>query len=73
MAGNNEKHEKWEIHSVKPGLWQENWKKWKWEMHTEGLAICEGNWKSWKIRNTHYMSWNIRETLKNVENEKCTL
>ena len=33
MTRNIEKHEKWEMHTVGPGIWQEIWKSWKMKKH----------------------------------------
>ena len=44
-----DKREKWEMHTVGPGIWQENWKSWKWEICTLGREICWGKRK--KVEN----------------------
>ena len=36
MVRKSEKREKWEMHTVGPGLWQGNFKKWK-RRHKHGL------------------------------------
>ena len=37
-----EKREKWEMHTVGPGKWRENWKSRKCEIHTLGYEIWLG-------------------------------
>ena len=34
-----EKREKWEMHTVRPGIWRENWKSRKMRLHTLGREI----------------------------------
>ena len=36
-----EKREKWEMHTVGPGIWQENWKSWK-------MRITLVRWWNWQ-------------------------
>ena len=43
------KREKWEMHTVRPGIWRENRKSRKWEIHTLGREIWRGILKIWKI------------------------
>ena len=40
-----EKREKWEMLTVGPGIWQDNWKSGKWEKYTVGREIWQENWK----------------------------
>ena len=37
------------------------------------LECGEKHWKTWKMRNAHFMTWNMASKLKNVENETQTL
>ena len=47
-----EKREKWEMHTVGPGIWRENENHGKWEIHTLGREIWQGKLKKCgKIRN----------------------
>ena len=74
MARNTEKLEKWELHTVGPGLWRENWKTWKmrWKhcMNWNMVRNTEKGWK-WEMQTVgHETGW---ETLKILENEKHTL
>ena len=74
MASNTEKREKWEKHTVGPGLWRETLKKGgKWEMHTVGPGIWReiDNFGKWE---THTLGCEIcRETLKNMKKDKFIL
>ena len=45
MTRNIEKHEKWIMHTVGPGIWQDNWKCGKWETNTVGHEIWQGKEK----------------------------
>ena len=44
-----EKREKWEMHTVGPGIWRENWKSWKMKIHTLGREVRRGKLK--KVEN----------------------
>ena len=71
MARNTEKCEKWEMHSVGSGIFQE------WQMHTEttwNMAKKKKNTEKpgkWKMHTVEPGIW--RETLKNFENHQCSL
>jgi hypothetical protein len=74
MERNTEKLGKWEMHTVKPEIWQENWKKIENETKTQyDLEHGEKHWKMWKLRNPHCTTWNMAKKLKNGENETQTL
>ena len=49
IVRNNEKREKWEMHTVGPGIWRENWKTWK-KRHKDCLTLnmATNNEKDWK-------------------------
>jgi hypothetical protein len=71
---NIENVEKWKMHTVGPGVWQENWNHGKWEKD----PVWPGIWRKilkkrgkWEMHIVwHEISW---ETLKNMKNIKCTL
>ena len=50
---NTEKRGKWEMLTMGPGIWWENWKSWKWEMGTLGPGIWQETLKMWKMKNAH--------------------
>ena len=65
MARNAEKFGKWEMLTVGPGIWRENWKKHgKWEMHNVGSEIWRKHWKTWKMGNSHCRTWSMERKLK---------
>ena len=53
MVGNTEKGGKWEMHTVGPEIWQENWKFWK---------MCNTQNRNWNVgRNTQrHGKWEIQ-------------
>ena len=69
-----EKPEKWEMHTVGPGIWRENWKSRKMrntQLRTWNMArkTEKGN----KFSNVYSWTWNIARKPKIMENEKYTL
>jgi len=55
-----ENHGKWEIHTLGREIWRGKLKKVEnLEMSTVGRGIWQENWKSRKMRNTHFMTWNM--------------
>ena len=44
-----EKHEKWEMHTSGPGIWQDNWKCGSWEINPLGRELWRGKQK--KVEN----------------------
>ena len=83
------------MHTVRPGIWWENWKSWKmrnihcrswnmarntqkrekWDIHTVGPGLWRENWNMWKMRHGHCRTWNMaRNTQKfgKWEMHKCT-
>ena len=62
----SEKGGKWQMHTIRPEIWQETLK--KLIMHTLGPVICRGNWKKmWKMRNAHFTTWNMARKPKKLE------
>jgi len=37
------------MHTVGPGIWQDNWKCGKWKTHIWGLEKWRNHWKTWKM------------------------
>jgi hypothetical protein len=68
---NIEKHEKWEMHIVGPGIWRENSKSQKMRnTHFRGWNMARKTEKVVKFRNVHSRTWNMARKLKKMENEK---
>ena len=64
-----EKREKWEMHSVGPGIWQENWKSRKMRnTHFRTWNMARKTEKGGKFRNVHCRTWNMVRNLKIMEN-----
>jgi hypothetical protein len=70
MTKNIEKYEKWQMHTIGPGIWRElkitelrntHFRPWNMSRKTE---------KGVKIRNVHCRTWNMARKLKIMENEK---
>ena len=61
------------MHTVGPGIWQDNWKCGKWETHTVGREIWRRKQKKLKMRNVHSRTWNMARKMKIMENEKHPL
>ena len=69
-----EKREKWEMHTVGPGIWRENWKSRKMSnTHFRAWNMARKTEKYGKFRNVHYRTWNMARKLKIMENEKHPL
>ena len=69
-----EKREKWEMHTVGPGIWRENWKSRKRRnTHFRTWNMARKTEKGGIIRNVHCRTWNMARKLKMMENEKYTL
>ena len=69
-----EKREKWEMHTVGPGIGQENWKSLKMRnTHYRMWNMVRKTEKVGKFRNVHYRTWNMARKLKIMENEKHPL
>jgi hypothetical protein len=65
-----EKREKWEMHTVGPGLWRENWKsRIMRNTHFRTLYMARKTETGGKIRNVHCRMWNMATKLKIMENE----
>ena len=74
MARNTEKREKRELHTVGPGIWQENRKMWKMtHRHCLTLNMMRNTQKMWKMRNAHFGTWIMAINRKSMENETQTL
>ena len=71
MVRKSEKREKWEIHTVGPGLWQGNFKMWK-RRHKHGLTwtIQKNTQKRKKLE---IIGVEYGEKTENHGNEKHTL
>ena len=80
MARNSQKHGKWKMYTVGPGVCREIWTSWKmrkrhcriWnrekrEINIVGLGIWWETWKSLKIRNTHCSTENMARNAKKRE------
>jgi hypothetical protein len=66
-----EKREKWEMHTVGPGIWRENWKSRKMRnTHFRAWNMARKTEKGGKFRNVHFRIWNMARKLKIMENEK---
>jgi len=69
-----EKPEKWQMHTVGPGIWQENWKSRKMiNTHFRTWNMARKTEQVWKFRNVHCRTWNMATKLKIMENEKQPL
>jgi hypothetical protein len=69
-----EKREKWEMHTVGPGIWRENWKSRKMRnMHFRSWNMARKTEKGGKIGTVHCRIWNMARKLKIMENEKHPL
>ena len=69
-----EKREKWEMHTVGPGIWRENWKSRKMiNTHFRTWNIARKTDKCGKFWNVRCRTWNIARKLKIMENEKHPL
>jgi hypothetical protein len=65
-----EKHEKWEMHTVGPGIWRENWKSRKMRnTHFRTWNMARKTERVGKFRNVHCRTWNMARKLKLMENE----
>jgi hypothetical protein len=68
MASKTQKHEKWAMHTVGPGLWRENWKSWKMgNTHCRNWNMSRNTEKNVKNRNTHCRTWFMVRKLKKHE------
>ena len=54
MVRNTEKHAKWKIHNVRPGIWKQTEKHWKLGTHMVGHEIWGDTLKN---------MWNLKHTL----------
>ena len=69
-----EKNEKWEMHTVEPGIWWENRMSRKMRnTHFRTWNMARKTEKGGKFRNVHCRTWNIARELKIMENEKHPL
>jgi hypothetical protein len=69
-----EKREKWEMHTVGPGILQEIWKSQKMSnTHFRMWNMARKTEKVGKFRNVHCRTWNMARKLKIMENEKHSL
>jgi hypothetical protein len=69
-----EKRRKWEMHTVGPGLWQENWKSRKMRnTYFRTWNVARKTEKGGKFRNVNCGTWNMAVKLKIMENEKHPL
>ena len=69
-----EKHEKWEMQTVRPGIWRETWKSLKMRnTHFMTWNMARKTDKGRKFRNVHCRTWNMARKLKIMENEKHPL
>jgi co-chaperonin GroES (HSP10) len=69
-----EKHEKWEMHTVGPGIRRANWKSRKMRnTHFRTWNMARKTEKGAKFRNVHCRTWNMARKLKIMENEKHPL
>ena len=74
MTKITEKCEKWEMHTVGPGIWRENWKSRKMKnTHFRTWNMARKPEKGGKFRNVHSGTWNMARKLKIMENEKHPL
>ena len=66
-----EKCEKWEMHTIGPGIWRENWKSRKIRnTHFRTWNMARNTEKGGIFRNVHGRTWNMARKLKILENEK---
>jgi hypothetical protein len=69
-----EKREKWEVHTIGPGIWRENWKSRKIRnTHFRTWNMARKTEKDGKFRNVLCRTWNMARKLKIIENEKNPL
>jgi hypothetical protein len=69
-----EEREKWEMHTVGPGIWRENWKSRNMRNpHFRTWNIARKTEKGGKFINIQSRTWNIARKLKIMENEKHLL
>ena len=69
-----EKREKWEMHTVGPGIWRENWKSQNMRnTHFRTWNKARKTEKGGKFRIVHCRTWNMPRKLKIMENEKHPL
>jgi hypothetical protein len=69
-----EKLEKWEMHTVGPGICRENWKSRKMRnTHFRTWYKARKSEKGGKFRNVHCRTWNMARKLKIMENKKHPL
>jgi hypothetical protein len=71
---NTQKVQKWEMHTVGPGIWREHWKSRK--IRNTHFRIWNMARKTEKIRNfrnVHCRTWNMARKLTIMENEKHPL
>ena len=61
------------MHTVGPGIWQDNWKCGKWATHTVGCEIWRGKLKKLENDNVNARTWNMARKLEIMENKKHTL
>jgi hypothetical protein len=67
----SEKLEKWEMHTIGPGIWWENWKLRKMRnTHFRRWNYARKTEKVGKFKNVHCGTWNMARKLKIMENEK---
>jgi hypothetical protein len=61
------------MHTVGPGIWQENRKtRKKRNSHAKDLEYGQRQWKNFKMRNVHCTTWNMARKWTNEDNEKLT-
>jgi co-chaperonin GroES (HSP10) len=69
-----EKCKIWEMHTVGPGIWRENWKSRKMKnTHFRTRNMARKPEKGGKFRNVHCRTWNMARKLKIMGNEKRPL
>jgi hypothetical protein len=69
-----EKREKWEMHTVGPGIWRENWKSRKVRnTHFRNRNMARKTEEGGQFRNVHWKTWNMARNLKIMEKEKHPL
>jgi hypothetical protein len=69
-----EKRGIWEMHTVGPGIWPENWNsRIMRNTHFRTWNMARKTEKGGKFRIVHSRTWNMARKLKITENEKYTL
>jgi hypothetical protein len=69
-----EKREIWEMHTVGPRMWRENWKSRKMRnTHFRTRNMAKKTEKGGKFRNVHCRTWNMARKLKIMEKENIHL